>query len=148
MKHGIARTALALTTIGAIAALAPAAAASAADNPAPATAGVAAGQPISPAYCSGDLCLRIYLPANAPNFDTIIVREWASKYTFFGHFELQVPGVSRPYNSNENTNYAGATGHLFTVPNNDGRFTARAWQRTGSDSWVSVGATGFTGAYI
>jgi hypothetical protein len=87
--------------------------------------------------------LRQEMPS-AGNFGTIIVREWAWKSTFYGHFELQVPGVSRPYNSAQNTNRAGHAGHYFTVRNNDGRFTAHAWFYNGS-KWEDLGTVSFNG---
>lgn len=104
--------------------------------------------PISPTYCNGDLCIRIYLPANAPSFAKIEVHEWADSYTFYGHFELLVPRDSHVFNSADTTNKAGGSGPWFIVPNNDGRFTAHAWLRTGSSSWGVIGTTGFDGAYI
>ena len=114
----------------------------------PAAASATLGPAISPSYCSGDVCTRVYLPPNAPDFSRIIVRVWARNYTFYGHFELQVPGIRAPFNSSDATNRAGGTGHLFEVPNNDGRFTAHAWLKTGPRSWGSIGATGFNGAVI
>lgn len=113
------------------------------------SAAVTAGSPVRPSFCSGDVCTRIYLPPHAPpDFSRIVVRIWARSYPFYGHFELQVPGVRTPYNTGDAANKAGAAGALFEVPNNDGRFTVRAWLRTGPRSWSGIGSTGFNGAYI
>ena len=141
--------------LAAIAVLVPAVAASAADGPAPATATAGIGQPISSPMCSGDVCLQIYQPANAPNLGVIDVRVWAQSFLISGHFELQVPndsGGSTVLNSPEITNVASGSGYVFQdVPNNDGQFTETAWQDDGLPGfpdWVSLGSTGFAGPYI
>jgi hypothetical protein len=151
MKLRVASAVLAPAMLAVTAVLASAGGASAATSPAAgpaAAASVTAGSPISPSFCSGDVCTRIYLPPHAPNFSKIVVRIWARSYSFYGHFELKVPGVAKPYNTGDTTNRAGATGALFEVPNNDGRFTVYAWLQTGPRSWAGIGSTGFNGAYI
>lgn len=138
-----------------IAALAPTVTASASVAPPPVTATAGIGQPISSPRCSGDVCLQIYQPANAPNLGVIDVRVWAQSFLISGHFELQVPngsGGSTVLNSPEITDVASGTGYVFqNVLNNDGQFTAHAWQDDGlpgSPFWVSLGTVGFAGAYI
>jgi hypothetical protein len=145
----------AATAAAAVAATVPAAAAPAVAAPAPATLtaariapAVTLGEQLIGPLCNGSVCVRVYLPAGAPNFGTIVVRAYASS-TFYGHFELVMPNSTNTgsivYNSSQNTNHAGGTGHLWEVPNNNGQWTVRGWFYNGS-KWEPVGTVGFTGA--
>lgn len=107
----------------------------------PAAANAASPIPVTGALCSGDLCMRVLVQANAPSCASpIIIREWAWKYAFYGHFELQEQYISKPWNSVETTNNVGVV-RAFTVPNSDvATYTGHAWQRSGTDSWNDIGA--------
>ena len=108
---------------------------------APAAANAASLKAVTAPLCSGDLCMRVFVQVNAPNCGyPIVIREWAWKYAFYGHFELQEQYVSKPWNSVETTNNVGVV-RAFTVPNSASRtYTGHAWQRSGTDSWNNIGA--------
>jgi hypothetical protein len=115
---------------------------------APASADAATpGPPLTKAKCSGDLCVRVYVDDSAPNMGTVLVHEWARNATFYGHFELQVPGVKKPYNSKEETWHAGGAGPSPAVPNNNGTYTSRAWFWNGSN-WQVIGTVTMTGGFM
>jgi hypothetical protein len=137
----------AVAALAAIAALAPAAAASPA-RPAAAEASAVIGPPITGNLCSGDACARVYARGGGQSAAEVYVRVWARSYPFYGHFELRVPGVRNPYNTGDATNYAGRAAATWEVPNNDGRFTVTAWQRTGPRSWGGIGSVSFNGAIL
>lgn len=146
MKYRTASALLAPAALATAVTLASASAASAAPARPAAASSVRAGQKLAGPYCGGDVCAEVYLPAGARNFGSVVVQVWAWHSTFTGHFELQVPGVRNPYNSGDAANRAGVTGHLFLVPNDNGRFTVTAWKKAGPRSWASIGVTGFNGA--
>ncbi len=105
----------------------------------------ALGRPISPAYCNGNVCARVYLAAGAWLAASVVVRVWALSQTFYGHFELQLPDDDAPLNSSDGTNTAGDFGQLFNIPNNPGQVTVQSWKETGPGSWASTGSTGWNG---
>ena len=111
------------------------------------SASVDPGTPVSPEYCSGDVCAQVYRMPGARQLAYVNVRVWARSRTFFGHFELQVPSVYGPLkrNSGDTSNNAGGFGYLTEEPNNPGRFTVTAYKKTGPQSWVGISSTWFSG---
>jgi hypothetical protein len=94
-----------------------------------------------PIHCSGDVCAQV----TALSGGNVSIKVWCNNFPFTGHFDLISPagGLSHWPAVNDGS-FSPGSGHTFTVPEQNGTYTANAWERIGPGRWSLIGSVRFS----
>jgi hypothetical protein len=95
----------------------------------------------TPIHCSGDVCAQV----TGLSGGNVTIKVWCNNFAFVGHLDLITPGGSVSHWPSVNDgSFSPGSGHPFTVPEQNGTYTARAWEKTGPTQWTLIGQVQFS----